>query len=143
MELRPRLVVPDARALLPFYEAVLGVIPGPLLTMGPEGRVVHVELSHQGRTLFVLSDAGEDPSPSADQRTSVVVELEVEDPDAMWERAMAQGASSIYELSTQPYGHRGGRFRDPAGHQWLIYTVVEELTAQQQQQVLDQWAEDD
>lgn len=45
--------------------------------------------------------------------------LYVADPDAMFDRAIAAGATSIMPLSDQPYGRVGG-VEDPAGNQWFF-----------------------
>ena len=52
-----------------------------------------------------------------------------EDVDAAWERAVATSAEVIYPLADQFYGERGGRLRDPFGHQWMLSQRIEELTA--------------
>jgi PhnB protein len=53
------------------------------------------------------------------------------DVDAAWERAVAAGAEVIYPLADQFYGERGGRLRDPFGHQWMLSQRIEELTAEE------------
>jgi PhnB protein len=33
----------------------------------------------------------------------------------------------IFPLADQFYGERGGRLRDPFGHQWMLSQVIEEV----------------
>jgi PhnB protein len=33
----------------------------------------------------------------------------------------------IYPLADQFYGDRGGRLRDPFGHQWMLSTHIEDI----------------
>jgi PhnB protein len=47
------------------------------------------------------------------------------------ERAVAAGAEAIYPLEDQFYGERGGRLRDPFGHQWMLSQHIEELTVEE------------
>jgi uncharacterized glyoxalase superfamily protein PhnB len=42
----------------------------------------------------------------------------VEDPDAVYEAAMAAGAEVVIELKDEEYGGRGFTCRDPEGHFW-------------------------
>ncbi len=35
----------------------------------------------------------------------------------------------VFPLADQFYGERGGRLRDPFGHQWMLSQRIEELTA--------------
>ena len=51
--------------------------------------------------------------------------LQVEDPDAMFQRAVSAGATSVSPVSNQ-HGWRFGRVVDPFGHHWEI---GKELTA--------------
>ncbi|HLN18039.1 MAG TPA: hypothetical protein VK277_14950 [Acidimicrobiales bacterium] len=34
----------------------------------------------------------------------------------------------IYPLDNQFYGDRGGRVRDPFGHQWMLSTHIEDVS---------------
>ncbi len=44
----------------------------------------------------------------------------VDDPDAVFERAVAAGAKVVWLVEDQPYGWRVGRVADPFGHHWEI-----------------------
>jgi uncharacterized glyoxalase superfamily protein PhnB len=63
-------------------------------------------------------------SPTATGETTVRVEVFVDDPDTLFQRAIDAGAAGTtdgirnYEV---PWGvHRQGSFRDPFGHTWHI-----------------------
>jgi PhnB protein len=59
--------------------------------------------------------------------TPVTISVYVEDVDAVFERALAEGASSIRSVENQFYGDRSGQFEDPFGHRWSIATHVEDV----------------
>ncbi len=126
-KLIPRLVVADVGAIQGFYEAVLGVRVDPAFTQA--GRVVHADVFHGDEAVFSLGEAVGADAPEGP--TPVVMELETDDPDALWARAMAHGATVLHPLADQPYGHRAGRFRDPAGHQWMPYKVIREMSREE------------
>ena len=42
------------------------------------------------------------------------------DPDALFDKAVAAGASVVSPMADQPYGWRVGRVVDPYGHHWEI-----------------------
>lgn len=46
--------------------------------------------------------------------------LTVDDPDAVYERAIAAGATKVQPVEDQRYGWRVGRVVDPFGHHWEI-----------------------
>ena len=132
-KLIPRLVVKDVGAIQEFYEQVLGVRVDPAYVQN--GRVVHAEVFYRDEAVFSLSEAVGADAP--DGPTSVVMELETDDPDAIWARAMERGATELHPLADQPYGHRAGRFRDPAGHQWMPYKVIRAMSREEIQASLD------
>ena len=37
----------------------------------------------------------------------------------------------IYPLADQFYGDRGGRLRDPFGHQWMLSTHIEDVSPEE------------
>lgn len=44
--------------------------------------------------------------------------LVADDPDAVFDRAVAAGATVVREMVDQDYGGRGGSVEDPEGNQW-------------------------
>lgn len=55
----------------------------------------------------------------------------VSDCDAVYQKALKLGASSLMEPGDRFYGFREGGFRDPEGHQWWIAQVVREMTMEE------------
>jgi PhnB protein len=51
----------------------------------------------------------------------------VDDCDALHARALAAGAVEVTRLSTNAWGDRGSRIRDPFGNLWWIQTHVEDV----------------
>ena len=80
---------------------------------------------------MLTDDGGDGPAraPAADLPSSVIMATYWEDVDRAWERALAAGAEVIYPLADHFYGERGGRLRDPFGHQWMLSRVTEVLSA--------------
>ena len=46
--------------------------------------------------------------------------MTVQDPDRVFEQAVAAGATVVWPVTDQPYGWRVGRIVDPFGHHWEI-----------------------
>jgi PhnB protein len=40
------------------------------------------------------------------------------------ERMLAGGATTIFPVADHEYGERAGRFRDPWGHQWMLWKAL-------------------
>ncbi len=75
----------------------------------------HVELRLDDSALMAGSRPGAPPSP-------IAMHLYVPDADAVYQRALAAGATSFYEPMDQPYGDREGGIRDGFGNTWYIAT---------------------
>lgn len=115
-----RLVCEDAVAAIAFYERALGAEVVERHD-GADGAVQHAVLAVAGTTFAVKSAGGPDPSPTSLGGTPVVLMLEVDDVDPWAHRFAAAGGEVVYAVDDRhEYGRRDGRFRDPAGHLWLL-----------------------
>jgi PhnB protein len=116
----PFLTVSDARRAIDFYKDAFGASELSLLAT-PTGQVV-AELEIDGARFNLVDENPEaqNLSPETLGGTSVRVDLVVDDPDAVAQRAIGAGASELFAVSDQPYGWRQGRVIDPFGHHWLI-----------------------
>ena len=124
----PYLIVDGADAAIRFYSTVLGATERGRLA-GPDGKVGHAELA-LGDSLIMLADEFPDMGqrgPKAIGGTPVTISVYVEDVDAVFERALQEGATSLRAVETQFYGDRAGQFEDPFGHRWNVATHVEDI----------------
>ena len=113
------LIVPEADAAVDWYKDALGATE-----LWNLGGVAGLEID--GAPFFLHeANPGKPSEDSPDQLgvTSTRIEVFVEDPDGVIERAIAAGASLGSKLQDHqmPWGtHRQGGFRDPFGHQWSV-----------------------
>ena len=91
------------------------------LAQEPNGFVHHAKLKI-GSSVVELGEAHAEFQPRA-----TALYLYVEDSDAWYRRAIAAGATSLYEPADQPYGDRNGGVRDPFGNDWFIATHIKDL----------------
>ncbi|MGB9232776.1 MAG: VOC family protein [Terriglobales bacterium] len=54
--------------------------------------------------------------------------LYVPDCDSVYQRALAAGATSIFEPADQPYGDRNGAVKDAFGNQWYVATHIKDTS---------------
>jgi PhnB protein len=132
----PRLVVRDGAAAIEFYSHAFGAIELGERVTGPDGELIHAEL-RIGDSVVMITDEGGDPAAPARSpqslggAVSAIMATYWEDVDAAWDRALAAGAEVIYPLADQFYGERGGRLRDPFGHQWMLSQVIEDVSPEE------------
>jgi PhnB protein len=96
----------------------------------PGGKVGHAELQ-VGTGLVMLADEFPDRDirgPKAFGGSGVIVSVYVDDVDAVFERALAEGARELRPPTDEFYGDRTASFEDPYGHRWSIATHVEDVS---------------
>ena len=116
----PFLTVRNARGAIDFYREAFGAEERSRLET-PTGQIV-AELLIDGEPVNLTDENpdGQNLSPETLGGTSVRVDLVVDDPDAVAQRAIAAGARELFPVADQAYGWRQGRVVDPFGHHWLI-----------------------
>ncbi|HEX4778259.1 MAG TPA: VOC family protein [Acidimicrobiia bacterium] len=127
----PRLVCGDAAAAIEFYKTAFGARETEPRFAEPSGRIVNAEITI-GDSLVRLTDDSRDGNGIAPdrngQQVTTILAITVPDVDALWARATAAGAEVVFPLADQFYGDRGGRLRDPFGHQWMLSTHIEDVS---------------
>jgi predicted enzyme related to lactoylglutathione lyase len=119
--LTPYLAVTDARAAVDFYVAAFGAARRGDPVVMPDGRVGHVEVA-LGDSVLMLADEFPElglAAPATRGGVSQSLRLEVADPDAVVEAALAAGGVLERPVADAPYG-RGGVVLDPSGHRWMV-----------------------
>jgi PhnB protein len=127
-QITPYLCIDGAGAAIEFYRAVFGATER-MRMPGPGGKVGHAELAI-GDSLVMLSDEYPEMgvrSPKTIGGTPVTIHVYVDDVDAVFERALENGATESRALENRFYGDRTGQFEDPFGHQWSVATHVEDV----------------
>ncbi|MBV9530280.1 MAG: VOC family protein [Bradyrhizobium sp.] len=120
--LTPYLVVDGAEKIIHFMKEAFGARPVFDPMMRPDGKVMHAEF-RIGDSVVMISDSSERA-----QATSAVLHLYVPNVDAVYQKALKAGATSLSEPADQFYGDRSGGVRDPAGNRWHIGTHIEDVS---------------
>ena len=140
----PRLVFEDATAAIEFYRSAFGAEKLGEPFAGPDGKVVHAEI-RIGDSVVYVTDQGEEGDGVAPDtiggRVTAVMAINVADVDRLWEQAVGAGCEVIYPLADQFYGDRGGRVRDPFGHQWMLSTHIEDVDRDELDRRMQAWSE--
>jgi PhnB protein len=121
----PYLAVRGALDAIDWYRRALGAREVVRYT-ADDGLIGHAEIAIGGARLMLSDEYLEYGAASPDHLggTSVALYLDVPDVDAVFERAVAAGASVRREPADQPYGERSCQFVDPWGHRWMVQTTV-------------------
>lgn len=133
-QLTPYLCVDDANQAIDFYTTVLGARERMRMD-APGGKVGHAELLI-GDGLLMLADEFPEMgnrSPKTVGGTPVMINLYVDDVDAVFDRAVRAGAKPLRAVEKQFYGDRTGQFEDPFGHRWSVATHVEDVPPDEMQ----------
>jgi PhnB protein len=121
----PYIIVEGAERLIAFAKAAFDAEEIMHLP-GPAGRGVgHAEL-RIGDSIIMLSDAS-----AQHPAMPCMLHVYVEDVDAVYQRALAAGATRVREVANQFYGDRAGGVRDACGVMWWIATHVEDVSPEE------------
>jgi PhnB protein len=115
----PLLSVRRGASAIEFYKAAFGAVEV-FRVEDPSGAVV-ARLSVEGAEFWLSDESPEHGnfSPETLGGGSARMILTVADPDAMFARAVAAGATIVVAVA-EAYGWRLGRIVDPFGHHWEI-----------------------
>ena len=110
----PWMAVSDGANAVGYYRNALGAVERYRLE-DDDGRVVVAQLQVGGAAFWVQEDV--DGSPKAGGARPIRIILSVDDPDTLFERAVAAGAKQVAPVA-EAHGWRTGRVTDPFGHDW-------------------------
>ena len=118
----PYLVVDGAEKIIHFMKEAFGAQATFEPMKRPDGKVMHAEFKI-GDSIVMIADASERA-----KATSAMLYLYVPNVDAVYQKALKAGGTSVMEPQDQFYGDRTGGVTDPAGNQWHIATHIEDVS---------------
>ena len=113
------LIVEDAAAAIAWFRDALGAV-----VLWDLGGVAGLQID--GAAFFLheaVPGRARETSPAGARTTTTRIELFLDDPDALLDRASAAGATEVERARDHdmPWGiHRQGGFTDPFGHRWSV-----------------------
>ena len=121
MNVEAHLVVPDADAAAAWYAHAFGARELSRIPL-PGDKVMTVEVAIGESVIHVGSEFPEMGivSPLTIGDTATVLQINTDDANALWARAVKAGAVARHELGDTFWGERHGQLTDPFGHRWNI-----------------------
>ena len=137
----PYLNIKNAEKAIEFYQRVFGARVVGKLYMPDRSTIAHAELEI-GDSKIMLAEENEqwkNLSPQTIGDSAVNLCLYVDDVDAVYAKAISEGAKQIGEMEVkdQFYGDRTGSLVDPFGHKWSIMTHIEDVPYDELQKRMD------
>ena len=122
----PYLVIQGAAAAIDWYRDVFGAAE--VLRMhAPDGRISHAEIRIGDVPVF-LADEHPDfehiVGPLTLGGSPVLLDLDVDDVEGLFERAVAAGATPVRPPDHPTSGVQAAKITDPFGHVWLLTREV-------------------
>ncbi|GIV60888.1 VOC family protein [Rhodocaloribacter litoris] len=138
----PHLVCKEAGEAIAFYEKAFGAVQGYRMDSPDGSKVLHAELRIGDSVVFLADEFPEwgSLSPASIGGSPVVLSLYVEDADAVFAAAVEAGARVVMPLEDAFWGDRYGKVVDPFGHTWAIATHIRDVSPEEMQQAVQQWA---
>ena len=138
----PYLIVDGAADAIRFYEAAFGASEELRMPMGDSGKLAHAEIKI-GDSHVMLSDQWPDMNllgPKARGGATASLMIYLEDVDAAFQRAIDAGAAEERPPADQFWGDRMATVVDPFGHRWTLATHVEDVSPEDMQRRMAEFA---
>jgi PhnB protein len=122
----PYLAIQGAGAAIDWYRDVFGA-EEVLRWQDPDGRISHAEIRIGGAPIFLADEHPEFEhivGPLTLGGSPILLDLEVDDVDGLFERAVAAGATPVRPPDHPTVGVQAAKITDPFGHVWLLTRVV-------------------
>lgn len=128
MNVDAHLVVPDADAAATWYGNAFGARELSRIPL-PGNKVMTVELAVGESVVHVGSEFPDlgIVSPMTIGDTATVLQINTDDANALWARAVKAGAVARHQLADAFWGERHGQLTDPFGHRWNIAQRLREV----------------
>jgi len=120
----PFLIVNNGVRMIDFLQRAFGAVIRDRVD-APDGSLAHAELKI-GNSMIMMGQGGGEWQP-----LPCMLYLYVPDCDAVFRSAVEAGGTPLQEPSTQFYGDRNARIKDPSGNQWCIATHVEDVAPEE------------
>ena len=121
MNVAAHLVVRNADEAAAWYANAFGARELSRIPL-PGNRVMTVELAFGDSVVHVGSEFPDMGivSPMTIGGTATVLQINTDDANALWARAVGAGAVARHQLGDTFWGERHGQLTDPFGHRWNI-----------------------
>lgn len=120
----------NGAAAIEFYQRAFNAQPGQIHRT-PDGKIMHARLKIGDSVVMLVEEfpaMGVLSPLSQGGASSVSLHLYVEDVDALWNQAVAAGATITMPLADQFWGDRYGHLVDPFGHKWSLATHIRDVS---------------
>ncbi len=116
----PMLSVRRGAQAIEFYKQAFGARE--LFRLDADNGDALAQLAVEGSEFWIADESPENKnfSPESLGGATTRLVMVVDDPDAVFDRAIKAGATQVWPVEDQPYGWRVGRVVDPFGHHWEI-----------------------
>jgi uncharacterized glyoxalase superfamily protein PhnB len=122
----PVLVYPDVNAAVKWLSAAFGFVER---TRIGEDHRAQMSIGKDGA--MIVADVRGAQQPPQPGPFSHLIRVRVEDVDAFYEQARAQGAQVIEAPNDREYGERDCTFEDLAGHRWQFSESVRDVAPEE------------
>ncbi len=128
----PNLVCRNADGAIDYYKKVFDATEVTRVP-GPGGKIMHAELKIGDSSIFLNDPMSESLARDAESPADhpIYLHLYVKDANAVFQRAIQEGAQIKMPLQDMFWGDRYGQIIDPFGQQWGIATHIEDVSPEE------------
>jgi uncharacterized glyoxalase superfamily protein PhnB len=132
----PSLSMKDSLKAIAFYEKAFGA-KNPEVFPSPDGKHTMHATIRIGDSILMMGDEMPDMGCKSGESlgaSPISLYVYVPDVDAVFEQAVAAGATAVMPVADMFWGDRCGSLKDPFGYEWTIATHTRDLTEREIQE---------
>lgn len=133
----PSLTCKNAAKAIEFYKKAFGAKENNRMEM-PGGLIGHADLMI-GDSHFMLNDEIPGMASAPTGKSGSYLFLYVQDCDAVFNSAIAAGATVEMPLADMFWGDRFGKVADPFGYTWGVATHIEDVAPDEMHRRVQEW----
>ncbi len=128
--LTPYLTCAGAAEAIKFYEKAFDAVEKSRFA-GPDGKLMNATIQIGDSTLMLMDEMAGALGPKSLKGSPIRINLQVENVDAVVEKAVKAGAKITMPLADQMWGDRYAQLEDPFGHLWSVATHVRDVSPEE------------
>ena len=135
----PSLTASDAAAALDFYTRAFDAKEHYRLAEPGTGKIMHAEFQIGNSRMMISSEYPDFGAIAPEIGKGGTFMIYVEDVDAAFKKAVAEGGIPVQEPADQFWGDRTGRINDPHGYRWSLATHVRDVSPEEIAKAAASW----
>jgi len=135
----PSITFRSSEKAIEFYKRAFGAKDRGGVMKGPDGKVVHAEIQIGSAIIMMNDEIMGSRSAETQGGSPISFYHYVENVDAAFKKAIAEGAKESYPVADMFWGDRMGALTDPFGIKWTLASHIKDVSPEEMKKGSDEF----